>query len=250
MTESTTINRHLSLEGSANFRDLGGLSTADGRRVRAGRLFRSDALHRLTASDLDVLDGIGVATLIDLRSDDELREGGPSPLLDRGTRHLHLPVLSSTTAPAAIGPEMTLAVLYGQMLERGDGLLRALFEALVAEEYLPAVIHCAAGKDRTGVVTAIVLRALGVPDITIVEDYALTDPNMIRLVELSREAGHPLSRTQVPEHFMRALPQTMEAMLATLDETYGSTDAYLSRGGVDARLIAAVRDALLEPLPA
>lgn len=246
-TDMTAIDRELSLEGSVNFRDLGGLPTTDDRRTQAGRLFRSDALHRLTNADLDILSDLGIATMIDLRSESELEKSGPSPLLDRGTRHLHLPLFSSDTSPEAIDPALTLGDLYVRMLERGTGRIRAIFEILANGQHLPAVIHCAAGKDRTGVVTALVLRSIGVADITIVEDYALTDRNMMRLIEQMRTSGQPLSSMRVPDHYMRAVPETMELFLRTVDDTYGSTIGYLAHAGIDRPVIAAVRDQLLEP---
>jgi protein tyrosine/serine phosphatase len=246
-TRPETINRELSLEGSVNFRDLGGLLTTDNRRTRAGRLFRSDALHRLTNADLDILSELRIATLIDLRSQSELERSGPSPLLDRGTRHLHLPLFSSDTSPAAIDPALTLGDLYVSMLERGTDRIRMIFEILADGRDLPAVVHCAAGKDRTGVVTALILRSIGIADITIVEDYALTDRNMMRLIEQMQASGQPLSGMRVPDHYMRAVPETMELFLKTVDDTYGSTSGYLTHAGVDAPVIAAVRDQLLQP---
>lgn len=246
-TGPETIDRELSLEGSVNFRDLGGLPTTDDRRTRAGRLFRGDALHRLTNPDLDILSELRIATLIDLRSDSELEKSGPSPLLERGTRHLHLPLFSSDTSPEAIDPALTLGDLYVRMLERGTDRIRMIFQILANGRNLPTVVHCAAGKDRTGVVTALILRSIGVADITIVEDYALTDRNMIRLIERMRATGQPLSSLRVPDHYMRAVPETMEVFLRSVDDTYGSTSGYLAHVGIDAPVIAAVRDQLLEP---
>lgn len=242
-----TIDRELSLEGSANFRDLGGLRTGDGGAVRAGRLFRSDALHGLTAADLERIAHLAIRTLIDLRSPAEIAASGPSPLLDRGARHLHWPIFSRDVTKEEFTPTDSLGELYATMLERGTERLGLLFETLAEADSLPAVIHCAAGKDRTGVVSAIVLRTLGVPDTTIVADYAVTDRNMARLVAQQQAAGRPISDVRVPEHFMRAVPETMETFLATLDARHGSIAGYLAHAGIRDEVIAAVRNQLLEP---
>lgn len=247
MADRDTINRELSLEGSINFRDLGGLRTADGRPVRTGHLFRSDALHRLTASDIDILSRLEIATLIDLRSPVEIELSGPSPLLERGTRHLHMPVFSRDLSLDDITPDSTLGDLYMRMLELGTGGVGLLFETLSQEEHFPAIIHCAAGKDRTGIVSALILRALGVPDETIVADYALTDRNIMQLVQRMQASGQSFS-TQVPDDMIRAVPETMETFLRSLDETYGSTTGYLDHAGVQQDVINAVRDQLLEPV--
>jgi len=246
MASPDTFNRELSLEGSMNFRDLGGLRTADGRMVRTGRLFRSDALHRLTAQDIAVLSRLKIATLIDLRSPAEIMQSGPSPLLERGTRHLQMPVFSRDLSPDDISPDSSLGDLYIKMLALGTDGIGVLFETLSQEEQFPAVIHCAAGKDRTGIVSALILRALGVPDETIVADYALTDRNMMQLVQRMQASGQAFI-TQVSDDMIRAMPETMETFLRSLDETHGSTSGYLRYAGIDEPVIAAVRDQLLEP---
>lgn len=246
MANAETINRELSLEGSMNFRDLGGLQTSDGQKVRTGRVFRSDALHRLTARDIAVLSRLEIATLIDLRSPAEIEQSGPSPLLEHGARHLHMPVFSRDLSPHDISPDSTLGDLYITMLEMGTSGVGMLFETLSQEGRLPAVIHCAAGKDRTGIVSALVLRALDVPDATIVADYALTDRNMMQLIQGMQALGHSFP-TQVPDTMLRAVPETMETFLRSLDEMYGSTPGYLRHAGVQPGVISAVRDQLLEP---
>jgi protein-tyrosine phosphatase len=242
------LDREVRLEGSVNFRDLGGLQTTDGRIVRSGRLFRSDALHRLTSADLESIAHLTIATLIDLRSPKELERSGPSPLLERGARHIHMPIFTGDVTADEVREESTLEELYVKMLERGTDKFGLVFEILATGEDLPAVIHCAGGKDRTGVVTALVLRALGVPDPAIVADYAITDRNMARLIEQFRASGHPVSEMRVPDHYMRAVPETMETFLRTVDETYGSTTGYLAHAGIDGQVVSRLRDQLLEPM--
>lgn len=239
-------DREHALEGSVNFRDLGGLETRDGHAVRRGTFFRSDALARLTEADLEQLRELGIATMVDLRTDDELRRYGVSPLREHGVRHVHLPLLEQTNEPEEFEPDLSLGDLYIRMLERASARVRMLFEAFADAGNLPAVVHCTAGKDRTGLTVALVLQLLGVDESSIVADYAMTDRNMARLIESRREEGQPISQVQVPEHYMRAVPETMEYFLATLDERWGSVHGYLDEIGVDVTTRDAVRANLLE----
>jgi protein-tyrosine phosphatase len=243
----STVDRELLLEGSVNFRDLGGLTARTGAVVRAGRLFRSDALARLTSADLERLAGLRISTLIDLRTVDEITRTGPSPLLNHGAAHLHLSILDGDVTTREYDPDRTLGALYEEMLRTAGRRFRAIFETLAEPERLPAVVHCTAGKDRTGVTVALVLRLLGIPDELIVADYAITDRNIARLIESRRRAGQPISSVRVPEQFMRAVPETMETFLATIDDTWGSVDSYLDFIAVSPATRTAIRENLLSP---
>lgn len=220
-------DREHAFEGSVNFRDLGGLETEDGHMVRRGAFFRSDALSQLTGVDLDQLQALGIATMIDLRTHDELERYGVSPLRKHGVRHLHLPLIDRTDGPAALDPELTLGVFYVRMLEQAGARIRTLFETLADASALPAVVHCTAGKDRTGVVVALVLKTLSVPNSAIVADYAMTDRNMARLIESRAGEGQSISAMDIPAHYMRAVPETMEYFLATLEKRWGTVEDYL-----------------------
>lgn len=227
--------REMALEGIVNFRDIGGLQTRDGGVVRTGRIFRSDALHTLTAVDIDRLAGLHIATLIDLRTLDEIARSGPSPLTRGGTRVVHAPVMDVDASPRML-EDKPLAEMYADFLLVGKGAFRTIFEAIDEQDELPAVIHCAAGKDRTGVTIALLLRVLGVPDETIVADYAITDRNMARMIEgWKRSNPRPAAEeeaTRIPEQLIRATPGTMEAFLVALDATHGSAEGYLRSVGV------------------
>lgn len=239
--------RELTLEGSVNFRDLGGLVTRDGQRVRTGYVYRSDALHGLTAADMERLTSLRIALLVDLRAATEIERSGPSPLVAGGSRVLHAPIMRQEGAPRDLDPETRIEILYAGMLEGGRDTFGEIFTALAGEDNLPAVIHCAAGKDRTGVTVALLLRLLGVPDEVIVLDYALTDRNMARLIERMELSSAIPSDIIYSAHFLRAAPETMEAFLGSLDHTWGSADAYLSEAGVTDERIETLRHRLLEP---
>ena len=181
---STVMQRLIALEGCLNFRDLGGYPTADGRLVRWRRMFRSDALHGLTATDVGRLrDEIGLATVVDLRSTAELRADGDGPLLRAGLAHHHVPLFDGDAVrPEEMTAPITLADRYWLLAQYAKPRIARVLTAL-SESEGPAVYHCAAGKDRTGVISAVVLGALGVPDEVIVADYAATKENLDAIVE-------------------------------------------------------------------
>lgn len=245
---TTTNGRHLLLQGSANFRDLGGYAGVDGRTIRWKRLFRSDALAHLTEPDLATLGPIGVTTIVDLRSHDELAESGPSPLIAaHGARHRHLPFLSQSAAPVDYSQLPPLSELYVQMLERGAPTIKAVFELLADDATYPAVVHCAAGKDRTGVTVALVLRTLGVDDETIAADYALTGIAMERILDRLRAAGRLEQLASIRPDMFTADAATMLGFLATIDRQFGGTDQILADSGVPSGATEQLRALLLEP---
>lgn len=238
--------RELTLEGSVNFRDLGGLLTSDGRRIRTGLIYRSDALHGLTAADMVQLAAHRIALLVDLRTATEIERSGPSPLVSGGSRVLHAPIMEQEGSPPDLAG-VAMEVLYANMLDKGRSRFGRIFTTLAEDDSLPTVIHCAAGKDRTGVTVALLLRTLGVPDEAIMLDYALTDRNMARLLERLERSGAVPAGTTYPAHLYRAAPETMEAFLASLDQTWGSADAYLAGAGVTRDHVETLRHRLLEP---
>lgn len=242
-----TIERRISLQGSTNFRDIGGYATQDGQTIRWKRLYRSDALARLTEDDLVVLSPLQVATLIDLRSHQELTQTGPSQLVSAlGATHRHLPFIAETTNPLDYASLPPLSDLYVQMIEQGAPTVRAVFEALADNTTYPAVVHCAAGKDRTGVTVALVLRTLGVSDDIIAADYALTDGYLAEGIEKLRALGEVEQYSKVPPGLLRAHAETMLGFLATVDSRFGGSDKLLADAGVLPGTQAEIRNLLLE----
>ena len=240
-------DRVFHLEGAANFRDLGGLETTSGQKVRRGRIFRGDALHRLNQSDMERLSNLGIATLIDLRSPEELARSDPSPLIASGVRHLNVPVFDVDALPADKMPTTTLVDMYVNLLRSCGSSFRQIFRLLADAASYPAVIHCAAGKDRTGITSALILESLGVADDVIVADYAITDGNMARVIELGRAAHVDISELDIPDHLTRAMPETMESFLLAIRTEWGSITGYLGGIGVPNHEIATLAAHLLEP---
>jgi protein-tyrosine phosphatase len=243
-----TSTRLLPLIGAYNFRDLGGYPTLDGRVTRWGQLFRSDTLHELTDADLDVLREIGLASVIDLRTAAELERTGRGLLATEAVRHVHLPVVqqggTSQGAPAEAQEDLPSRYLW--YLEVGrDNLVTALTMVGEPSSY-PMVFHCAAGKDRTGVLAALVLDIVGVERSTIVEDYALTATRMDLI--LSRVRGTPDAEArlaEMPQFLLRAEAATMEAFLDALYQDHGGARQWAFASGVSQASLDAMSTLLI-----
>lgn len=241
----------LPFAGAFNFRDLGGYRTRDGRSLRWRTLFRADALHRLPDAELDVLVEMNVHTVLDLRTRAEV-EGGHLSDETRGLLHLHLPVLGETWAPRELDPEADageiLGDLYIDMLTIGAPALAGALETLSEPTRLPAVFHCAAGKDRTGVLAAMVLSLLDVDDEVIVADYAVSGSNMDALIErLRRERPEALTTmNEQPSAYLAAPPEAMRRFLAHVRDEFGSMSGYVGGIGIGADTIETLDAALLE----
>ena len=181
---TTLQGRHIPFQQCLNFRDMGGYRTTSGRSIRWRRLFRSGALHRMTLQDSALAhDALGITAVLDFRTRQEVAEQGKGPLFTRGVRHLHLPLLQVRTIQDRVkavvnvppGPDMTIEDTYCAMLKEGGAQLTIALNALADPGMYPAVVHCAAGKDRTGVVAAVILSIVGVEDQDIALDYALSN---------------------------------------------------------------------------
>jgi hypothetical protein len=249
------LERTINLAGCGNFRDLGGYAARGGRTVRWRVLFRSDALIWLTHDDLETLRDLGIHLVagFDLRTGEEVDQMHRGVIYDNGeTTHHHLPFFPSFGNDRARMREIAHATgqvggdNYLGLLEQAQPCFRGLFEKLADMSTLPAAYYCAAGKDRTGMVSALLLRALGVSDEQIIEDYALTDaPSeerlLARIKALGRDPADALNRER-----MKAHPETMEHFLAGFDRLYGTVEDFLLSCGVPERTIEQVRENLLE----
>ncbi|MBC3194496.1 tyrosine-protein phosphatase [Pseudonocardia sp. C8] len=233
MTAGLDAPRDQDVPGAYNVRDAGGYPTATGQVAR-GLLYRSAGLQHLGADGRAALVALGLRTVVDLRSSAE-RTAAPSALAGTGITVLDRPVHEGGTGLVDDGDVPTLARLYERMLSGcATGLVAAVRE-LARPGALPALVHCAAGKDRTGIVVALVLSATGVPDEVVAADYALT---AARLPE-SFFAGLP-----VPEHLGEAAltalhaiyrdspAEVMHGLLRTLRTEYGGARAYLLDHGM------------------
>jgi protein-tyrosine phosphatase len=219
--------------------------------VKWRTLFRADAVHRLPDSELDQLAEIGLRTVIDLRTGSEVDEGH---LHDphRGITHVHLDVLGQVWKPRDLDEDadarVVLSELYVHMLDIGAPALSEAFRTLAQSENLPAVFHCAAGKDRTGVLAAMVLSTIGVADHVIVADYAISGTNMAELIErLKRDRPEALTAmNDQPSAYLAAPPEAMDRLLAHVNSEYGSMTGYVKSIGIDSDVIEALASVLLD----
>ena len=250
--------RLLSIEGTLNFRDLGGYQAAGGRVVAPGLVYRSDDFSKLTPQAVAHIDSLGVSAVYDFRSDRELAIN-PNVLPhgvaqhrvainSDGAQQLSLIELIISGVITKMGIE-EMAELYREMLETSSSQFGEVISG-IARSKSPVVFHCTAGKDRTGVAAALLLSTLGVNREQIVADYHLTDtyrtPHRIPVItEQFREAGLD------PEPFLAlfsAPPAAIEAALDHLDANYGGAEAYLTgRAGVPMIAVDLLRARLLIP---
>jgi protein-tyrosine phosphatase len=247
--------RVLALEAAFNFRDLGGYATTDGRVTRWRTLYRSDGLHRLTDTDVEVMREIGLRTVIDLRTANELVERGRFPLDAHPVGYHHLSLMDviwdREQAPADGAPVTEfLLERYVEMIESAGERIGAAFRIMAEPGALPAVFHCAAGKDRTGIVAGLLLSSLGVPDDVVVADYALTAEAIGRMLAAWGDGSPPETKASVetiPSAFLAADPAAMARLLAVTREVHGSTREFVRTLGAADEVLTALEAALLEP---
>ena len=257
--------RVIDLEGTTNTRDIGGYLTNDLRTIRQRQIIRSENLSRLTAGDFQKLEDIGVKTVIDLRTD---REHDHSPTVwlgDNPPRFFHFPIGDTQNdwfkaqrrlmKKNRFTEEQSLEHMkegYLMIAEEGTPSYQKLMDLVLDQANWPILIHCNAGKDRTGVAVTLILEALGVDRETIMEEYLLT--NKIgrsgqkaafiakESKKYSRFGRGPSASAWYPMVGVQA--EMLEAFYASVDEQYGSLDAFLNELGVDQE----ARSALIESL--
>jgi len=251
--------RLLSFQSCFNFRDLGGYDTTDGRRVRWNTLYRADTLHRLTAADREAFALLSLRTVIDLRSMTELDDHGRLVTENDSWRWTHVPMLdnvklaprSPSDGPMELPAPARPAEGYLRIVDQFGPAIAAVVALLSDAEAFPAVFHCTAGKDRTGIVAAVLLDVLGVADETIAIDYALTEQTRDRStawIEI-HEPEYAAYLAQIPAERRAATPEKMLDFLRGMKDTYGSVSEFLLRMGVTAAQLEMLRAALLEDQP-
>lgn len=259
----------IELDGADNVRDVGGLPTSRGT-IRPGRLIRADNLQDLTDRDVAVLREVPVSDVVDLRSAVERSVEGDPPLMSYDVRHHHLSLLpedgpedgdgAAETAEEAILPwsprarrerpvrspeDEAAGPYFGYLLDKPAAVAGAL--EVIADAGGATIVHCAAGKDRTGTITALALAAAGVDRATIIEDYVLTGERIERVVaRLGTRTSYAEAMAGVSLQQHQPRPAAMNAMLDAVDRRWGGTRGWLlangwSEAGVDA-LVSSLRD--------
>jgi protein-tyrosine phosphatase len=261
------MNRHVPLAGQPNFRDLGGYAAGDGRRIKWGVVYRSGELSQLSDADVGKLGDLGIRTVVDLRSPEEVSARGEGRV-PSGAQVVPLPIASSDMFAKLIPmflkgdfsqmpPDLldkVNRVLVRDFTEQYTGLLRALRDPANR----PLVFHCTQGKDRAGFGAAMVLTALGVPWETVVEDYLLSNhfrreenDKMLGMIRsFAANHGGPdaeeiaLSRV---EGLLYVKEQSLEAAHAEIIERHGDAESFLIEGlGCSSESLERLRDDLLE----
>jgi protein-tyrosine phosphatase len=255
-TPVTDYQRWIELRGADNTRDLGGLAVADGGYTRSGRLLRAGTLQDLTAGDVTYLTQVlGVRTVVDLRLPDEAEREGSALKGIPAVRYLSLPLSSAGNIRpdmVADAAEMDIVGHYVALVEGSAANIVTAARVFADELSGPAIFHCAAGKDRTGVLAAVVLDAVGVSREAIIADYALTGLRMeqisARLLRLKTYRDmRALSRDI--KGAATADEESMVGFLGELRARYGSGGGYLTAHGMSAGELAALRTRLTEPWP-
>jgi protein-tyrosine phosphatase len=231
--------RHIQVGGTSNLRDVGGYPTQAGGTVRWRTLFRSDGLHRLDEHGVAWLAGLDLRTIVDLRADIEV-EQAPSAVAGLPARVVRTPMVRDLS----VLPVSDLSSIYRYMVEECGDSIAAAVRQLCAPGALPALVHCSAGKDRTGIVMALVLATVGVPDEIIGADYALSsvylDPDSTAVIGRLKASG-----LSVNYELLASPPVLILDVLAWARAAGGgSVGGYLARHGVGVSDLAALRSAL------
>ena len=244
MTEK--LERRIPLEGCVNFRDLGGYPTSDGRTVRWRRLFRSDSLSELTEPDVQtIIETLGLVSVVDLRSSGGTNDGR-GLLASSGIGYHQFPLLERRGfLPPTSGEEVEarLTEMYQWLLFNAGALMAQAFTTMAQPVNHPAVFHCSAGKDRTGVLSATILDVLGVGREDIVADFLKT--NEVIDAVLARLHKMPGFEHSTREGIM-APKAAIEKYLDVTQSEFGGSEAYLRHHGVQQNTIDTFRDLMLE----
>jgi protein-tyrosine phosphatase len=230
-------------ESLVNFRDVGGRPVAGGGSVRTGRLFRSDSVAYASVDDARrMVEELGLATVIDLRGEREVARRGRGPLADLPLRYLHVPIADVAAGNGDLARYYT-AVLH----ERGDAIA-ALVRWLLHAGALPAVVHCEAGCDRTGIVAAVVLGLVGVPDEAICADYDLTEAALPAMNARWRR-DYLATNPELPPEW---IDETWDDRLAAMERTavavrdeWGGWGGWAAAYGLIPAEVARLRDLLV-----
>ena len=245
------LKRHYPFQGCFNFRDIGGYLNQEGKRVRKGLYFRAGRQDRMSDKDLLQLSDLKISTQIDLRRPDEVLEQGKGPLEAMGAKYINIAVIpegGSDQLSRLVGDTGISGKRYLGYLEFGPTSWLRLFGILASEDNLPVLLHCTAGKDRTGVSTAFLLSILGVSRDVIEADYLLTN------LDTERQANFIESTVGYPEGYDReklisvaGVPKdAMKVFLDGMESKWGSAVEYLEKIGVTQEQMEAIRTTFLE----
>ena len=245
--------RHYPFEGCFNFRDIGGYLNQDGQQVKKGLYFRTGRQDRMTDRDLLKLSELKISTQIDLRKPDEVLDQGKGPLEAMGAKYINIAVIpegGSDQLSRLVGDTGISGKRYLGYLEFGPTSWLRLFGILAEESNLPVVLHCTAGKDRTGVSTAFLLSILGVSRDVIEEDYLLTNLDTERQADfIERTVGYPDGYDRKKMINIAGVPNdAMKDFLDGVESKWGSAVEYLEKIGITKNQMDKIRQNFLETI--
>ena len=253
MTEQNT--RHLRFKSVTNFRDIGGYKTQQGRTIAWRRIYRSGELARINQEEYDRLTKeIGLNAVVDLRSDFEVKRQGIGLPAECSIKYYNIAFMTDGGKTADVEARRyetftNMGQFYLDIAQNkgfGGKVVQAL-EVIAEPKNHPLVFNCAIGKDRTGILAAMLLSSLGVAEKDIIEDYSLSDSYMGELRRTLESHGTVPDDVKVmPDFFWHADPASMELFLATLRKKYGSIAEYLKHMGADKSLANRLEKALLD----
>ena len=245
--DAIETSRRIQLSATFNFRDVGGYPGHEGRTVRWGRLYRSDSLHRIDEADREAFAALGIRTVIDLRRPSEVERDGRVPAYD-GLAYRNIHPEHRDWTEVRYDPAQSLARWladrYADLAETGTAGLAEAVGLIADSANAPVVVHCLAGKDRTGIVCALTLSVLGVPDADIAADYALSTEASARFSAWL--AATTPAAEELPPPFLASPAEAMALFLTELRTGYGSVEGYLRHAGVTDAQLTALRDHLLD----
>lgn len=244
-------DRVITLDSVQNMRDLGGLPTADGRRVRRGRLYRADGVHRLAPQDIEPMRALGLATVIDLRSENEVTSEGTFPVETIPVTFVHVPTVDegreTFNPPVPHEHPQYLYHSYLRMFERNGQTLARSFTAVAEASGAATLFHCTAGKDRTGILSMLILGVLGVDHELIIEDYAMSGEAVAKIKAWTK-MHHPdiaVKQEKWPDRLRSADPDNMRLLIEWVVQNHGSISDLVAQWGVDGAAMEKLRTNLI-----
>ena len=245
------LKRHYPFDGCFNFRDIGGYVNKDGKKVKKGLYFRAGRQDRMSDKDLTTLSDLKISTQIDLRKPDEVLDQGKGPLESMGANYINIAVIpegGSDTLSKLVGDTGISGKRYLGYLEFGPTSWLRLFGILAKVENLPVVLHCTAGKDRTGVSTAFLLSILGVSREVIEDDYLLTNLDTERQADfIENTVGYPEGYDRAKLITAAGVPvDAMKDFLDGVESKWGSVIEYLKKIGISEEQMGTIRNIFLE----
>ena len=243
--------RHTAFEGCFNFRDIGGYLTKEGKKIKKGIYFRTGRQDRMSEKDLAELKNLKISTQIDLRKPEEILDQGKGPLENMGADYINIPIIpdgGSDQLSRLVGDTGISGKRYLGYLEFGPESWLKIFEILANKDSLPLVLHCTAGKDRTGVSTAFLLSVLGVDRDLIEADYKLTNLDTERQADfIENSGGFPEGVDREAMILAAGVPEdAMKVFLDGVESRWGSVLGYLEEIGITKNQMNAIRDNFLE----